>query len=47
MLTTEETPYGIFARESRLGIDEDFVLSKEELHDFSHNTEEGDAEHLT
>ena len=46
-LTPEETPYKIFFRKARLGIDDVPVLSKEEMHDLSHKTEDGDAVYLT
>ena len=45
-LTLEEEPYEIFAREARLGTDNCIVLSKEEMHDLSHKTEDGDSVHL-
>ena len=43
----DENFYKIFARESRLGLDDVLVMSKEELHELSHKTKDCVAVHLT
>ena len=42
----EETPCKIFAREVRLGVDEVFVLSQEDLNELSCKTDDSCAVHL-